>query len=188
MTLDASHITRLHTPQHEPGNGVAQFPGSCGSRSGIRWHCAWTKQGREQQAAKSINAAGFTSYLPLFRQYRGQGRCDIGPLFPRYCFVAFDPTRDAWGVIANCRGVCGLIRHGYDLPTTLPDAAILALQARTSLAGFVDDPGETPWKLPGDDYSPIWVPMAGLDAGARTRLLCRLFGVSAARIVAEDAA
>ena len=188
MTLDASHISSLHTPQHEPARSLDTSAVSCGSRHGPRWHCAWTKQGREQQAARSIVAAGFESYLPLHLERDGWKHVVIGPLFPRYVFARFSAEHDNWGCIPNLRGVCGLIRHGYDRPTTVPDYAIDELMARTSARGIVDDPGERPWKLPGDDYSPIWVPMAGLDAGARTRLLCRLFGVSAARIVAEDAA
>ena len=188
MSLDAPLTHGLVTPQHVTGNGLDRFPDMCGSRSGIRWHCAWTKQGREQQAATSIAAAGFQAYLPMHLNVRAYSRSEIVPLFARYVFCRFDPDIDAWGCISNLRGVCGLIRHGCDKPTTLPDAAILELQARTSVRGVVDDPGETPWEGVGAGYRPIWQDMAGLDAGSRQRLLIRLFGASASRIVTEDAA
>jgi transcription antitermination factor NusG len=189
MTLDGSHITSLHIPQHEPARSLDTSAVSCGSRHGPRWHCAWTKQGREQQAATSIAAAGFESYLPLHLERDGWKHVVIGPLFPRYVFARFSAEHDNWGCIPNLRGVCGLIRHGYDAPTPIPNYAIDELLARTSSRGIVDDPGERPYDGPGAGYRPVWQDMTGLDAGARLRLLLRLFGASVTRqVVGEDAA
>ena len=183
--LDHKPATGLDPRQHETGNTLASFPALS---AGVRWHCAWTCQQRENIAAQSIRNAGFASYLPLHYQPGLLSRWRIVPLFPRYCFVAFDPDRDPWGKIADCRGVCGLIRHGYDLPTPVPDHAIDELLARTSARGVVDDPGERSWEGPGAGYSPVWLPMVGLDAGSRVRLLTRLFGASVTKRAMEDAA
>ena len=183
--LDHQPATGLETNQHEPARSLDPRTGLA---AGVRWHCAWTAQQRETIAARAIKAAGFKSYLPLHLERYANRTSAIIPLFPRYCFVAFDADADAWGVIPNLRGVCGLIRHGYDKPTSLPAYAITELLARTSTRGVVDDPGETAWKPPGAGYSPVWQSMASLDAGSRCRLLYRLFGASVTKLALEDAA
>jgi transcriptional antiterminator RfaH len=178
MTLDTRKSPGICYRPNEPPRSLATPGVSRGSRSGPRWHCAWTKHGRERQAATSITSAGFEAYLPLHLERTPCWHKLITPVFPRYVFLRFDPHADAWGVVQNLRGVCGLIRHGHDLPTALPDHAITELLARTSTRGIVDDPEERPYDGPGAGYRPIWQPMAGLDAGARARLLVRLFGAS----------
>ena len=182
--LDTRAGLSLASPQHVTGNRLDTFPLMCGSR----WHCAWTKQGRERLATASIQAAGFIAYLPLYLQQRLWSRHEIVPLFPRYTFLQFDPDRDPWGVIASLRGVCGLIRHGVDKPTALPEHVILELMARTSERGVVDDPGDPkPLALP-PGHVPVWQNMATLDATARSMLLIRQFGERAAQRHMEIAA
>jgi hypothetical protein len=189
MPIDASAITTLHPPPNEPPGSLATPGVLCGLHGGLRWYCAWTQQQRERQAVAAIMAAGFDAYLPMHHTRTACWHSLIVPLFPRYVFCRFDRDRDPWGKIATARGVCGLIQHGTGLPTALPDHAILELQARTSLRGVVDDPGDTsPWEPVQAGYRPVWGSLAGMDAGARQRLLIRLFGASARRIVSEDAA
>jgi len=183
MTLDAPAITRYSTGQHEAGNTVAPFPALA---AGVRWHCAWTGQQREYIAARAIQAAGFQSYLPLHYEPGLLSRFRIVPLFARYVFTAFDPEHDEWGRISLARGVCGLIRHGHDAPTAIPDYAIDELLARTSARGIVDDPGERPWEPAGAGQRPVWQDLSGMDAGSRLRLLLRLFGASATKYRPED--
>jgi transcription antitermination factor NusG len=153
----------------------------------IRWYCAWTEHHRERIAETSIRAAGFESLLPLILQVRSHGQ-SIVPCFPRYVLCRFDAAHDDWGKIISARGVAGLIRHAPGRPTPLPDHDINELLARISARGIVDDPGETPWDGPGAGYVPMWEPMAGLDAAARTRLLIRLFGQSVAKHIPEETA
>ena len=188
MSLHAALDTRagsgLANHQNETGNSFATFPALA---AGVRWHCAWTCQQRENIAAVAIQNAGFNAYLPFHYQPGFLSRYRIVPLFPRYVFCAFHPDRDPWGVIASLRGVCGLIRHAADKPTPLPDHAILELLARTSTRGIVDDPGESPWEPP-QGRKPLWQGLAALDAGGRSRLLVRLFGESVTRRHMEIAA
>ena len=186
MTLDASAISSLHTPQHVTGNGLAWLPLTCRR---MRWYCVFTEHRREQIASNAIRDACFETYLPIIRQQRALGRSEIVPCFPRYVMVRFDASRDDWGKITVSRGVAGIIRHAPGRPTPLPDYAIDELLARTSSRGIVDDPGERPYDGPGAGYRPVWQDMTGLDAGARLRLLLRLFGASVTRqVVGEDAA
>jgi transcriptional antiterminator RfaH len=188
VMLDVQPAPRVDRRQHETPGSLDKPGVSCGLHGGSRWYCAWTLQQRERRAADLIRDAGFESYLPMHVERTACWHKLIVPLFPRYVFVRFDRDRDPWGKIIAVRAVCGLIQHGLGLPTPLPDIAILDLQARTSVRGVVDDPGERAWKSVGDDYSPIWAPMAGLDAGARSRLLVRLFGLAAMRRIEENAA
>ena len=189
MSLHSALDTRaglsLARPPNETGNSFATFPALA---AGVRWHCAWTCQQRENIAAVAIQNAGFDAYLPLHYQPGFLSRYRIVPLFPRYVFCAFHPDRDPWGVIASLRGVCGLIRHGFDKPTALPEHAIMELMARTSERGIVDDPGDPkPLALPAG-HVPVWQNMATLDAAARSMLLIRQFGERAAQRHMENAA
>jgi hypothetical protein len=173
-----------HTPPQlgqrlpESGNRVAQFPDSCGSRHGPRWHCAWTHPGREYQASLAIRACGFNAFLPLHCRQRPLSRYDIVPAFPRYVFCRFDPWADLWGRIVNCRGVAGLICHDIGHPTPIPEHAMNELLARTSDRGIVDDPEERPQDAPQAGYVSPWHGMTGMEPDARVRLLIRLFGES----------
>jgi hypothetical protein len=182
------HTSRAQcSTQHEPAPSLDRRAVPCGSRSGPRWHCAWTKQGGEDTALRNLVAQDFEAYLPLLL-VRLAWREAIVPCFPRYCFVRFDPDHDAWGAIASTRGVCGLIQHGLGQPTPLPDHAIAALLARTSARGLVDDPADAAQDAPRAGQRPVWQDMTGMDAGARVRLLVRLFGASATRRALENIA
>jgi hypothetical protein len=154
------------------------FRDSCGSRTGPRWHCAWTHPGCELQATNAIRACGFDAFLPLHLQQRNASRFEIVPAFPRYVFARFDAQHDAWGAIVNCRGVAGLICHAIGQPTPIPDYAMNELLARTSDRGIVDDPAELPRDAPQVGYVSPWHGMTGMDQDARVRLLIRLFGES----------
>jgi hypothetical protein len=141
-----------------------------------RWHCAWTHPHDEHRALHSIAGAGFEAYLPLHLARDAYRHSRIGPLFPRYVFARFDVELDAWGAIAHCRGVGGLIRHGIGKPTPLPNHVIDELLARTSARGVVDDPGDArPQEAPGGPKR-TWQRITALSPGDRTRLLLRLFG------------
>jgi hypothetical protein len=188
MPLDLKPATRLEIAPQETVRRLDPCAVSCGSRgTGLRWHCAWTHPHDEHRAHIAIACLGFEAYLPLHLERDIWRHTHIGPLFLRYVFVRFDSRRDAWGTIANCRGVGGLIRHAPDRPTPLPDIAIAELMARTSSRGVVDDPGDgSPVVMP-DGHKPVWQGLGALSAENRSRLLLRLFGRVVAEYAAEDA-
>jgi transcriptional antiterminator RfaH len=139
--LDAQPHTRLDARHLDRGASLDPAPMSCGSRQGPRWHCAWTLGHQEYRALKELLAQGFDTYLPL---HLDRGTRHIGPLFPKYLFVRFDPAIDAWGAIRNTYGVGGLICYASANPSPVPIGVIENLQARTSERRIVDDPGECP--------------------------------------------
>lgn len=60
----------------------------------------------------------------------------IEPLFPRYLFVHFDPSRKSVEPIRSTKGVVGLVRFGGGEPAVVPDSAIASLQARENSRGL----------------------------------------------------
>jgi transcriptional antiterminator RfaH len=143
MTLDPQPHTRLDARHNDRGASLDPAPMSSGSR----WFCAWTHPSAEFRSELDLMAKGFRVYLPLHldrRFERDAGQAIIGPLFPRYLFVQFNPSRDQWRRIYRSRGIAGLIAVTTDKPIPVPIGIIEHLQARTSARRVVDDPGEHP--------------------------------------------
>jgi transcription antitermination factor NusG len=184
-TIDAHRMHALWLKTQESAGSIDQRALSCGSRGGRRWFCVWTHPQDEHRALHSIAGAGFEVYLPLHLERDRYRHQRVVPLFPRYLFPRFDAQQDAWGAIAHCRGVGGLIRQAAEHPVALPDAVIDELLARTSARGIVDDPGDArPVEAP-HGVKRVWRSITALSAQDRCRVLCRLFGEG---VIREDAA
>lgn len=89
-----------------------------------QWFVVITKQAKEFAAACSIEAEGFRTFLPITiveRSHAGKRERVSRPLFPRYIFVQFDPTQEAYGKINYCRGVAnsGLMCNADSKPIAL---------------------------------------------------------------------
>jgi transcription antitermination factor NusG len=160
-----------------PGFGTSV---SSGSRTGARWHCAWTHFREERRAVLELRRRDFETYLPL--RLDRQTRC-AEVLFRGYVFLCFDPHQDPWGAIRSTPGVGGLICQAAGHPTPLPPGIVEHLVSRTSRRGVVDDPGDAPRALAvGTAVGLVTGPMAGLRGicqwsdEARVRLLLSLLG------------
>lgn len=141
--LDPKRNDAIQPVDNDRGASLDPAPMSCGSR----WFCAWTHPGSEYRSELDLMAKGFRVYLPLHldrRFERDVGQASIGPLFPRYLFIQFDPNRDQWRRIYRSRGIAGLIVVTTDKPIPTPVGIIEHLQSRTSARRIVDDPGEHP--------------------------------------------
>ena len=141
MPLDAQPHTRLDAHHNDSAGSLATPRMSCGRH---RWYCAWTHPRHEYSALQALIERQWDCYLPLCLE-RGNHRPDrIVPLFPRYLFVLFDAAADQWGGICRTPGVGGIIRHGWETPTPLPNSVIDNLISRTSARNIVDDPADLP--------------------------------------------
>ncbi len=155
---------------------LISMPAPCGSRSGAphnfpRWHCAFTHPHEETRAHKGLIYQGFDAFLPFVTAIRSRGRRTIEPAFPGYLFVAWRPLA-AWLPILSTDGVAGLICHAPNVPTSLPDAELAGLMARTSPRGVIDDAPEPPAVA----IRGRWRDLAGMTASDRLGLLAQLFG------------
>jgi transcriptional antiterminator RfaH len=88
----------------------------------------------ERRAAQHLSERGYQAYLPLVatrrrdRVVRSMWHDVSVPLFPRYLFCRFDPSRDPWRPVMHTPGVASLVRVG-DRPIACPDGAVEALLA-----------------------------------------------------------
>ena len=184
QALDIRADPVLSRNTNDSGVSLSPAPMSSGSR----WFCCATHPSQELRAVAELANQHYRTYLPMHlahRSQRGLSITSIVPLFRGYCFVSFDPLRDAWGAIRHTRGVLALIRHAPDAPTPLPGGVIEHLQARTSSRGVVDDPGDAPAtpRIPiGGAVSVVggafdgWAGVVALSASDRCGVLLRLLG------------
>ena len=90
------------------------------------WTVVQTTSSWEKTAAKSLQRAGFETYLPV-TSVRDRNRVpQIVPLFPCYLFAH---VVDRWTPIASTIGVVRLLRDG-DGPARLPSRVLDDLRAR----------------------------------------------------------
>ena len=78
-----------------------------------RWYVALCKPRQEMVAEANLTNQGFAVYLPrLKNRHRRAGRWDdrVGPLFPRYVFLA--ASLESAAPIRSTRGICCLVRFG----------------------------------------------------------------------------
>lgn len=73
-------------------------------------------------ARKKLSRKQRQSGLPVMRP-------QLVPMFPRYCFVRFDMTRDGWREVFAVAGVAGLVCAGAR-PVWVPDSLIGEIRAR----------------------------------------------------------
>ena len=202
--LDANTQPRIHTPQRDTGPAHDQARTPSGNRdTGTRWHVCYTNPQAERRAADNLHQQGYTAYLPLMIVRRRDPivRSLLHPvqipLFSRYCFVRFDPTRDPWQPIISTLGVRNLLRRADGIPEPCPDAAISALQAAEALAA-TQPPDSSQWR-PGTPcslprgYAFGGLPAVILDVAGDTARICIMFlgqlrtvSVNATCLVARD--
>lgn len=160
-------------------------PADCGRD--IAWHVVYSTVNCEQVAAQGLAAKGFEVYFPQEdRKIVHARKVSVvkRPLFPRYLFVAFDISRDAWSIVQRTRGVERLLCNG-DIPQRVPDGvieAIQAIQAAELVGAFkpisVDglNPGDFVEIIAGPFASWIAEVKSAPDAQSRVNILINLFG------------
>jgi transcriptional antiterminator RfaH len=105
----------------------------------MRWYVAHTQPQGEAKACWHLRNQGLVAFLPRYlRRRRHARRIDWvpAPLFPRYLFIGMDLETARWRAIRSTVGVAGLVCHG-DLPTSVPEGIVEALQARENDKGMV---------------------------------------------------
>ncbi len=96
------------------------------------WYLVHTKPRQEHTARLNLERQGYGVYLPLTKVPRRRGDrriATLGPLFPRYLFVALDLVHDNAAPIRSTVGVSALVRFGQDV-TPVPDKLIATLRER----------------------------------------------------------
>jgi transcriptional antiterminator RfaH len=109
------------------------------SAAGMKWYVVRTHAHAEARAAEQLRRQGFVTYLPRYRAERSHARrCDVveKPLFPRYCFVAIDVTRQRWHAIRSTFGVAQLV-GGDAGPAVVQDDVVGELMRREDENGFI---------------------------------------------------
>jgi transcriptional antiterminator RfaH len=147
-----------------------------------RWYAVYTLPHRETTAQLHLRNQGFRTFLPLLpKTVRHARRHDtvLAPLFERYLFVAFDPTRTRWRAINGTRGVTRLIMQD-DRPTPVRSGIVETLIASSSPDGEVVF---LPNIAPGDRVRLIAGPFAGqlgilqrLNSAGRVQVLLEIMG------------
>jgi transcription antitermination factor NusG len=116
-----------------------------------RWYVVSTYSHAEHSVTAAIQARGFQTYLPMVAVrrvgHRGPWRSKVFiveiPLFPSYCFVAFNRYSDQWGPICATRGVFRLLMDGDNTPQPCQEGAVEALQATESQRAIIPPPAAT---------------------------------------------
>ncbi|WP_407158217.1 transcription termination/antitermination protein NusG [Bradyrhizobium sp. STM 3557] len=104
-----------------------------------RWYAVYTLPNREAGAQLNLRNQGFRTFLPLLpKTVRHARRHEtiLAPLFPRYMFVALDPTRDRWRAINGTHGVTTLIMYD-ERPAPVQSGVVETLIASSTPAGEV---------------------------------------------------
>ena len=90
----------------------------------MQWYAVYTKPKQEGIVADSLRGAGLEVFNPKLKQKKyvhGAYKDIIGPLFPSYIFVRFEPTNFSW-MIRYTRGVRKIV--GGDSPWPVSDEVI----------------------------------------------------------------
>jgi transcriptional antiterminator RfaH len=101
------------------------------------WYLVHTKPRQEQTARLNLERQGYGVYLPLAKVLRRRGArrvATLGPLFPRYLFVALDLANDNAAPIRSTVGVSALVRFGQEV-TPVPEKLVAALHEREAPDG-----------------------------------------------------
>ena len=125
---------------------------------------------------------GYETFLPVYLKTKKKAKKEI-PLFPRYLFINFDPEKDPWRSIRNCRGVAKLISFNPDgLPASIPEEFIDAAKLRLDRDGYVKLDNLPPKFCSGDrveivdgpfaDYEGIF--LQGLEGKDRVLILLNI--------------
>jgi len=107
--------------------------------AGVEWYVVRTHAHAERKAAEHLRRQGFETFLPFYRRERRHARrrqIVAAPLFPRYCFVAIDVTRQRWHAIRSTLGIEKLL-GGKTGPSVVRDEVIIELMRRQDKNGFI---------------------------------------------------
>jgi transcriptional antiterminator RfaH len=150
----------------------------------LSWFAVFTKPRAEAVAAEHLTRQGFDCLYPRVRRTRptaeGMVR-KVEALFPRYLFLRADPDVLSLASVRSTRGVCGLVRAGYE-PVRVPERIVETIKTR-----MADNDGcvrlEAPDMQPGSTVRVTDGPLVGLtgifrcDHGnGRVRLLMEILG------------
>lgn len=123
--------------------GSGQFAGnrpepSEPSKDGRRWYVARTWPGREYRVRDALREREAEVFLPLFREVRVYRHTrttyrHVGPLFPLYVFVRFDPE-EPWRWIRELAGVAGIIERADHSPAPVREGRVEELIALSERA------------------------------------------------------
>jgi transcription antitermination factor NusG len=118
------------------------------------WYVLNTKPRKESPVESLLTQAGFTVYVPRYRQ-----DSIIRPFFPGYLFLKFNYPRD-YQTIVYTRGVNKIVGYGQR-PVPVEPEVINCLKAREKnglieLMKYGDDP------QPGDEIQVMEGPLKGL--------------------------
>jgi transcriptional antiterminator RfaH len=148
------------------------------------WCAVHTHAQAESKAASHLRRQGFEVFLPRYRKTRRHARrveTVPAPLFPRYLFVALDPTETRWRPILSTVGVSNLVRFGT-APAAVPTEVIDGIRAREDEEGFVAVTCVADLRA-GDRVRIVAGPMSDVDAlfecardNDRVTLLLELLG------------
>jgi len=149
---------------------------------GVRWYVAHTQPSCEFRAIIHLEHQGFRYFLPYYSKtvrHARQFRTVKAPLFPRYCFVALDLSRDRWRSINSTVGVSHLIMEG-EKPKPVQVGIVEGLMGVADAAGLVS---LGPTLRIGENVRLVTGPFAGLvgelltlDDAGRVRVLLDVLG------------
>lgn len=115
---------------------------------GTHWFCVETKPGLTDIAINQLLRQRFKTISPTFIAKRVNPRTHlvetkVRPLFPGYCFTAFDLDRDPWQRVNNTYGVKRLMRSTQsEEPLPVPSIVMDDI-----LGKIADGPLDTPEEL-----------------------------------------
>lgn len=105
----------------------------------LSWYVVQTHPREERIAEENLARQGYVTYWPRYRKRVSHARKVqevTVSLFPRYLFIAFDPTTTGWRAIRSTRGAIDIVRHGHE-PTRVPAALIEQIRRREDAEGCV---------------------------------------------------
>jgi transcriptional antiterminator RfaH len=161
--------------------------------AGDRWYVAQTQPRAESRAAAHLERQGYSVFCPRYRKtvrHARKAKSVLGPLFPNYLFLRFDPAHGAWRTVNGTRGVVRLISQG-ETPQPLPCGVVEDLLARTQAGGVMD------WaptfkigqavRIAEGPFVDLVGKLELLDATGRVRVLLDLLGRSVSVALRCDA-
>jgi transcriptional antiterminator RfaH len=128
------------------------------------WCAVQTHVRAEDKAAFHLARQGYEVFLPKHLKRRKHARridWVPAPMFPRYLFVALDPTQGRWWSIRSTFGVSNLISFG-SRPAVVPPEIIAEIKARQDKKGLVKTHEGCGFKL-GDRVRIINGPLRDLE-------------------------
>lgn len=148
------------------------------------WYAVQTKPRAEDIARENLMRQGFECLWPRLRRTARTAaglKARIESLFPRYLFVAADPTVSSLAAVRSTRGCVGLVRFGGE-PARVPLAVIENIRSRMA-AGDGIARLDAPDLVPGRSVRIVDGAFAGIegvfrcrDGADRVRLLLDLMG------------